>query len=317
MSRKRIDDLTGGQSAYAYEMTDLSTSGFISETEPSLADGLPSDVSFDVMAFGGQSTVCATMPLEGKRSTSYQSEAQLEEAFIKQLERQAYERVRIDSEAALIANVRCQLEALNGFAFTDKEWDRFFKQSIAADNDGIVEKTRRIQEDHVQPLRRDDGSIKNVMLIDKRNIHNNRLQVMNQYAVPGAEAAGGGAYANRYDVTILVNGLPLVHVELKRRGVALQEAFNQIERYQRDSFWAGSGLFEYVQIFVISNGTHTKYYSNTTRWSHVQEATGTARKGGKKTTIPSSSPAGGLPPTTSPSKISSPSPKRFSPSMRC
>lgn len=283
MSEKQFDDLTSGQEAYAYEMTDFGASGFAPEADSSLADGLPSDVSFDVMAFGGQSTVCATTPLEGRRSTSYQSEAQLEEAFIKQLERQAYERVRIDSEAALIANLRRQLEALNGFDFTDKEWGRFFKQSIAADNDGIVEKTRRIQEDHVQPLRRDDGSIKNVMLIDKRNIHNNRLQVMNQYAVPGAEAAGGGAYANRYDVTILVNGLPLVHVELKRRGVALQEAFNQIERYQRDSFWAGSGLFEYVQIFVISNGTHTKYYSNTTRWSHVQETTGAARKGGKKT----------------------------------
>ncbi len=124
-----------------------------------------------------------------------------------------------------------------------------------------MEKTARIQEDHVQVLRRDDGTTKNVWLIDKRNIHNNRLQVINQYEVGRATAA----HANRYDVTVLVNGLPLVHVELKRRGVDIREAFNQINRYQRDSFWAGSGLFEYVQLFVISNGTLTKYYSNTTR----------------------------------------------------
>ena len=237
---------------------------------------LPSDVSFDVMAFGGQSTVCAATPLEGKRSSSYQSEAELEEAFIRQLRRQGYERVSIGSEAQLIANLRRQLERLNSLTFTDREWDRFFKGCIVADNEGIVEKTRRIQEDHVQILLRDDGSTKNVMLVDKRNIHNNRLQVMNQYAVDG------GLHDNRYDVTILVNGLPLVHVELKRRGVALQEAFNQIERYQRESFWAGSGLFEYVQVFVISNGTLTKYYSNTTRWSHVEEAMGISKRGGSK-----------------------------------
>ena len=242
---------------------------------------IPAALDYDLLAFGGQATVCAAAPVEEKRSTSYQSEAELERAFIKQLERQAYERVVIASEQELVANLRCQLEVLNGFAFTDNEWSRFFKQSIAADNEGIVEKTRRIQEDHVQVLKRDDGSVKNVQLIDKRNVHNNRLQVINQYAVDAA--ATGAAHDNRYDVTILVNGLPLVHVELKRRGVALQEAFNQIERYQRDSFWAGSGLYEYVQIFVISNGTLTKYYSNTTRWSHVEEARGTAKKSGKKT----------------------------------
>ena len=130
-----------------------------------------------------------------------------------------------------------------------------------------MEKTARIQEDHVQVLKRDDGTVKNVYLLDKLNIHNNRLQVINQYEVPSAS----GAHANRYDVRVLVNGLPLVHVELKRRGVDIREAFNQINRYQRDSFWADSGLFEYVQLFVISNGTLTKYYSNTTRDRHIGE----------------------------------------------
>ena len=126
----------------------------------------------------------------------------------------------------------------------------------------------RIQEDHVQILKRDDGSTKNSRCIDKANIHNNRLQVINQYEI--GKGQGGATRSNRYDVTVLVNGLPLVHVELKRRGVDIREAFNQIDRYQRDSFWAGSGLFEYVQLFVISNGTLTKYYSNTTRRQHLE-----------------------------------------------
>ena len=138
-----------------------------------------------------------------------------------------------------------------------------------------MEKTRKIQSDHVQPLQRDDGTSKNVYLLDKKNIHNNRLQVLNQYE------EDQGKRTTRYDVTILVNGLPLVHVELKRRGVPIREAFNQIKRYQRDSFWAGSGLYEYIQIFVISNGTHTKYYSNTTRNSHVKELSQSRGKGKK------------------------------------
>ena len=134
-----------------------------------------------------------------------------------------------------------------------------------------MEKTKTIQEDSVKVLKRDDGTSKNITLIDKKNIHNNHLQVINQYEVDT------GKRQNRYDVTVLVNGFPLVHIELKRRGVPIREAFNQIDRYQRDSFWAGSGLFEYVQIFVISNGTNTKYYSNTTRFNAVKEA-GKARK---------------------------------------
>ena len=164
---------------------------------------------------------------------------------------------------------------LNSYKFSDSEWDRFFHNVLANSNDGIVEKTRIIQQDNVQILKRDDGSTKNIVIIDKKNIHNNYLQVINQYE------NGGGSHGNRYDVSVLVNGLPLVHCELKRRGVAIREAFNQINRYQRDSFWAGSGLYEYVQIFVISNGTHTKYYSNTTRNQRIKEASSSGS--GKKT----------------------------------
>lgn len=244
------------------------------ELGPSLIDELPGGVDFDVMAFGGQATVCSALPKQQRRSSAYQSEAQLEDAFVKQLCRQGYERLVVSNEEELIANLRMQLEALNRISFSDKEWARLFKGWIAADNDGIVEKTRRIQRDHVYALRMDDGSVRNVSLIDKRNVHNNRMQVMNQYAQQGS-------YDNRYDVTVLVNGLPLVHVELKRRGVAIQEAFNQIERYQRGSFWSGCGLYEYVQIFVISNGTHTKYYSNTTRFSAIEERAGKKARGKK------------------------------------
>jgi type I restriction enzyme, R subunit len=230
----------------------------------------PAAPHYEPISVGDQSTVVAEFVPDSAGATAYQSEAELEAAFIELLQSQAYEYLRIPSEAALVVNLRTQLEALNGIEFSDEEWQRFFAEKIAGANEGVVEKTARIQEDHVQVLVRDDGTFKNVLLIDKRNVHNNRLQVINQYEVD-ADAA---AHATRYDATILVNGLPLVHVELKRRGVAIREAFNQINRYQRDSFWSGSGLFEYVQLFVISNGTHTKYYSNTTRDSHVSEQTG-------------------------------------------
>lgn len=198
------------------------------------------------------------------RDAGYQSEDALEKALIAQLQGQAYEYLTFTTEAELVANLRTQLERLNKMQFSDAEWQHFFSTCIASANDGIIEKTARIQEDHVQLLKRDDGSIKNIYLIDKANIHNNSLQVINQYETQGTRA-------NRYDVTILVNGLPMVHIELKRRGVDIREAFNQINRYQRDSFWAGSGLFEYVQLFVISNGTLTKYYSNTVRDGHLAE----------------------------------------------
>lgn len=267
VEESRHDD-SGSRMEYASVSTPLEI------LEESLVANLSGNVTFDVMAFGGQSTVCSTAPKDTKRSSFYQSEAQLEVAFIKQLCSQGYEYLVVSSEAELIANLRKQLETLNKTTLSDKEWERVFKGWVVSDNEGIVEKTRRIQQDHVYPLRRDDGAVKNIQLLDKRNVYNNRLQVMNQYAQTGN-------YENRYDVTILVNGLPLVHVELKRRGIAIEEAFNQIERYQRDSFWSGSGLFEYVQLFVISNGTHTKYYSNTTRFSAIEEAKGAKRKGKK------------------------------------
>ena len=220
---------------------------------------------YEPIALSNESTVVAEfLPDTGVREATYQSESALEKAFIEQLRLQAYDYLPLTSEAQLIGNLRRQLEKLNKITFTDAEWERFFGTCIAGANDGILEKTARIQEDHIQVLKRDDGTIKNVYLIDKANIHNNALQVINQYEAEGARAT-------RFDVTVLVNGLPMVHIELKRRGVDIREAFNQINRYQRDSFWAGSGLFEYVQLFVISNGTLTKYYSNTVRDGHLRE----------------------------------------------
>jgi type I restriction enzyme R subunit len=217
---------------------------------------------FEPISVSDESTVVAEFENLSAGSDAYQSEAALEAGFIRALQEQAYEYLPIHDEDELVANLRVQLEALNSYTFSDSEWKRFFTERISGEKDGIVEKTVRIQEDHVQLLKRDDGTSKNILLIDKQRIHNNRLQVMNQYEVEGT-------HANRYDVTILVNGLPMVHVELKRRGADIREAFNQINRYQRDSFWAGSGLFEYVQIFVITNGTLTKYYSNSTRDQHI------------------------------------------------
>lgn len=231
--------------------------------------------SYNIIAATAESTVVSEYIPEPRKSDAYQSEAALEKEFIRLLQGQGYEYIQVRSEAELIQNLRRQLEALNRMTFTEEEWKRFFKNNLAGANEGIVEKTRKIQSDHVQPLQRDDGTSKNVYLLDKKNIHNNRLQVLNQYE------EDQGKRNTRYDVTILVNGLPLVHVELKRRGVPIREAFNQIKRYQRDSFWAGSGLYEYIQIFVISNGTHTKYYSNTTRNSHVKELSQSRGKGKK------------------------------------
>lgn len=221
--------------------------------------------SYSIIAATNENTVVTEYTPEPVRSDAYQSEAELEKEFIRLLVEQKYEYLPIHKEVDLIGNLRTKLEELNNYVFTDSEWNQFFTNCIANRNEGIVEKTRRIQDDHVQVLHRDNGSTKNISLIDKNNIHNNKLQVINQYVVTD------GTHDNRYDVTILVNGLPLVHIELKRRGVAIREAFNQINRYQRDSFWAGSGLFEYVQIFVISNGTNTKYYSNSTRSNAIKD----------------------------------------------
>ncbi|ATE61933.1 type I restriction endonuclease subunit R [Thauera sinica] len=230
---------------------------------------------YEPIALSNESTVVAEFVRPNEmREERYQSEAELERDFIARLQVQAYEYLRLTSEADLVANLRRQLEALNKITFSDREWQQFFGEKIAGANDGIVEKTARLQEDHIQVLKRDDGSTKNIYLLDKQSIHNNRLQVINQYEAEGARAT-------RFDVTVLVNGLPMVHIELKRRGVDIREAFNQIDRYQRDSFWAGSGLFEYVQLFVISNGTLTKYYSNTTRDGHLAEQRSNRRARGK------------------------------------
>ena len=243
---------------------------------------MPTDYSYNLVAQNPTSTVVAKYPPEGanevreKRAEYYQSEDALEKAFIKQLELQAYEYLPITDAKALENNLRTQLEKLNNYQFTQSEWQQFFNTELANPNQSIVEKTTTIAEDHIKNLTLEDGTVKNIYLLDKKNIHNNNLQVINQYATDT------GKRANRYDVTVLVNGLPMVHIELKRRGVAITEAFNQINRYARESFWADSGLFEFVQLFVISNGTHTKYYSNTTRARHIKEGGKSVAKKGKK-----------------------------------
>ncbi len=232
---------------------------------------------YNIIAESAEYTVVSEYEHAVSTSEAYQSETELEKEFIRLLTEQGYEYLPIHTEADLISNLRTSLEKLNGYHFTDNEWEHFFNECIANKNDDIVAKTARIQEDYIQVLKRDNGESRNIYLIDKKNIHNNFVQVINQYVEEG------GNYDTRYDVTVLVNGLPLVHIELKRRGVQLKEAFNQINRYQRDSFWAGSGLYEYVQIFVISNGTNTKYYSNTTRANHLKEQEVGGRNKSRKT----------------------------------
>jgi type I restriction enzyme R subunit len=234
--------------------------------------------SYNIIASTDDVTVVAEYSPEYRaEGQKYQSEYALEKEFIRLLKEQGYKYLSISSEADFVNNLRTQLEKLNNISFSEKEWTRLFNKALASANEGIVEKTRKIQEDHIQVLRLEDGTSKNIYLIDKKNIHNNRLQVINQCEEEG------GTYKSRYDITILVNGLPLIHIELKRRGVAIREAFNQINRYQRDSFWASYGFFEYVQLFVISNGTHTKYYSNSTRDAHVKELLSSRRRKSKKT----------------------------------
>lgn len=233
---------------------------------------------YQLVSENPESTVVAEFEAGYRSAAQYQSEAEMEDDFIKQLTRQAYDYLPIKTEQELIDNLRTQIECLNFIKFSDDEWNKFFSEHLGNPQQGIVEKTKTIQEDHIKAWTRPDGSKVNIYLIDKDNIHNNSLQVINQY-VPE-----GGAFENRYDVTILVNGLPLVHVELKRRGVSIKDAFNQINRYQRDSFWAGCGLFEFVQIFIISNGTLTKYYSNTTRDAVARSNQSPGKGKGKKQT---------------------------------
>ena len=232
---------------------------------------------FNIIAEQTDCTVMAHYDAVERAAEAYQSEQLLEKTLIKQLTDQGYEYAEsVTSEPKLIENLRAQLESLNNYRFSDGEWKRFFNQTIANDEMGIEKKTELIQDaTTITSFIRDNGETKNIKLIDKGSLANNRLQVINQY-VPE-----GGSSKNRYDVTILVNGLPLVHIELKRRGVSIKEAFNQIDRYQRETFWAGKALFEYVQLFVISNGTQTKYYSNTTRMAREKESGETAKKGKK------------------------------------
>ncbi|MCP9460087.1 MAG: type I restriction endonuclease subunit R [Candidatus Nanosyncoccus sp. P13S_S20_bin.18.1] len=236
---------------------------------------------FNIIAESEVSTVLTEYKPDDRKYTAYQSEAELERELIQNLQEQGYEYLQTHNAHDLEDNLRIQLQKLNNYIFSDSEWQRFFYENIVGNSEGVVEKTRKVQEkDTAISFRAEDGHTQNIRLLDKKNIHNNSLQVINQYAVSKDE---GAEHDNRYDVTILVNGLPIVHIELKRRGVRLREAFNQIKRYSRESFFAGSGLFEYVQIFVISNGTHTKYYSNTTRESHIKELGEAGRKKSKKT----------------------------------
>ena len=216
-------------------------------------------------------TVMAHYDVMPKAAEGYQSEAKLEHDLINQLMGQGYVYVVVKNEEGLLRNLRDQLELLNDIKLSDSEWARLLPM-ISNEQMTILDKTEMIQgKGYVLNLTLDNGLTKNIKLIDKQNVYNNRLQVINQYEAEGV-------HKNRYDVTILVNGLPLVHIELKRRGVAIKEAFNQINRYLRDSFWAGRAMFDYVQIFVISNGTETKYYSNTTRYAKEREADGGPRK---------------------------------------
>lgn len=222
--------------------------------------------NIDIIKMSEESTVVAKyIPIERTR-TKYQTEEELEQEFIKQLTEQGYEYINIKNENDLIKNLRKQLEKLNDYTFTENEWDNFFHNTIANGNEKIEHKTFKIQEERIFILKQDNGETKNIYLIDADNIYNNNLQVINQYKEESSEKKA------RYDVTILINGLPMVHIELKRRGVNIREAFNQINRYGEENFWAGSGLYQYVQLFVISNGTNTKYYSNTTRYRHIKNS---------------------------------------------
>lgn len=223
--------------------------------------------NYNVLLASDEATVVDEYTPEVQNRTQYQSEDDLEKDMIQRLVGQGYQYLNIHNIDDALKNLRACIEELNNISFNDSEWQKFLDKYILKKGDGIKEKTHTIQQDYIKSFTFDNGSIKNIKLIEKKNVHANTVQVINQYKV-------NGNYQNRYDVTILINGLPLVHCELKRRGIAIKEAFNQIARYQRDSFWADNGLFEYIQIFVISNGTHTKYYSNTTRFNHVEHPNG-------------------------------------------
>ncbi len=194
-----------------------------------------------------------------EQPTGYQTEAALERELIEDLVNQGYEYLpQLVTPQALLVNVRKQLQTLNNTVFTDKEWQRFLDEYLDKASDGIVDKTRKVQDDYIYDFVFDDGHIQNIYLVDKQNIARNKVQVINQFEQTGTQM-------NRYDVTILVNGLPMVQVELKKRGVAIREAFNQVHRYSKESFNSESSLYKYLQIFVISNGTDTRYFANTVK----------------------------------------------------
>ena len=187
----------------------------------------------------------------------YQTEAALEKEFIQDLVNQGYENPRnLNTLEAMLANVRVQLQSLNNMEFSDGEWSRFVEEYLDKPSDNLIEKTRKIHDNYIYDFVFDDGHIQNIYLVDKKNITRNKVQVISQFEQKGT-------HANRYDVTILVNGLPLVQVELKKRGVAIREAFNQVHRYSKESFNSQNSLFKYIQIFVISNGTDSRYFANT------------------------------------------------------
>ncbi|HHF6537558.1 TPA: type I restriction endonuclease subunit R [Haemophilus influenzae] len=192
-------------------------------------------------------------------NAGYQTEGSLEREFIRDLQAQGYEYLQwLNNHDELIKNLRAQLQRLNNVVFSDAEWQRFLEEYLDKPSDSLIEKTRKIHDDYIYDLVFDNGRIQNIYLLDKKNLANNTVQVINQFKQTGS-------YDNRYDVTILVNGLPLVHIELKKRGVAIREAFNQIHRYSKESFNKENSLFKYIQIFVISNGTDTRYFANTTK----------------------------------------------------
>lgn len=194
-----------------------------------------------------------------EQPTGYQTEAALERELIEDLVNQGYEYLpQLVTPQALLVNVRKPLQTLNNTVFTDKEWQRFLDEYLDKASDGIVDKTRKVQDDYIYDFVFDDGHIQNIYLVDKQNIARNKVQVINQFEQTGTQV-------NRYDMTILVNGLPMVQVELKKRGVAIREAFNQVHRYSKESFNSESSLYKYLQIFVISNGTDTRYFANTVK----------------------------------------------------
>lgn len=212
----------------------------------------------EVIAETNEGILLAEYQPEYRTDREYQSEADLENQLISDLVNHLnYERLNIHTPEELLANAKVQIEKLNKVTFTDAEWNRFVVKYLDCPNEGLVEKTRKIQENYIYDFVFDDGRIKNIFILDKKNIHNNSMQVINQVTQVGS-------HTNRYDVTILVNGLPLVQIELKRRGVSLKEAFEQIHRYSKESFNSESSLYKYIQIFVISNGTYTRYFANTT-----------------------------------------------------